>query len=193
MNQIPPNKICELICLVLLCLIGPNWKSLCQPAILPVTIDHYTDPKDLGDYQFSHHKVILDAQRTNYNSHSDLLKEMVKQRLIQDFQLVPESILHQRKTREVDRTDPFVKHRSPTLHNRNTSMEHMPKRHTKIPLTKHSNTIEYTLSMGHRTQVLSYNSMSDEIKVVQYNAKFAQNTRIYRYDYMLLSSSSISR
>ena len=47
-------------------------------------------------YRFSHYEVTLDAMDgTYYKSHSELLEEMVTQRLIQDFQLVPQSILNQ--------------------------------------------------------------------------------------------------
>ena len=28
---------------------GPNWKSLCQPALLPLTVDYFPLPKELED------------------------------------------------------------------------------------------------------------------------------------------------
>lgn len=75
----------------------PNWKSLSQPAILPMTIDHLPTPQELNDpskYTFKQYSVNLDAiDDRHYKSHSELLKEMIVQRLIQDFQLVPQDII----------------------------------------------------------------------------------------------------
>ena len=75
---------------------GPNWKSLCQPAILPLTIDYLPSQIELDNehkFQFTHYEVRLDAMfRSYYKDHSDLLLELVTQRLIQDFQVVPQQI-----------------------------------------------------------------------------------------------------
>ena len=75
---------------------GPNWRSLSQPAILPTTIDYHPSPQELEDparFQFNHYSVSLEAMEdTGYKSHKDLLREMVRQRLIQDYQIVPHSI-----------------------------------------------------------------------------------------------------
>ena len=75
---------------------GPNWKSLCQPAVLPMTIDHFPFFKELNDpskYTFNHYLITLDAMDDrHYKSHTDLLKEMIVQRLIQNFQLVPHDV-----------------------------------------------------------------------------------------------------
>jgi hypothetical protein len=104
---------------------GPNWKSLCQPAILPLTTDYlpssdmltrdYTEGiytitlPDMDDptviKTFRCVCVVVEASPvcetpgekppnpTDYvmtcrRSHSELLQEMVCQRLTQDFQLV---------------------------------------------------------------------------------------------------------
>jgi len=76
---------------------GPNWNSLTQPAILPITIDFHPPQQELNDpskYQFKYYEVMLDAMDlSNYGSHAELLMEMVRQRLVQDFQLVPSNIL----------------------------------------------------------------------------------------------------
>ena len=75
---------------------GPNWKSLCQPAVLPMTIDHFPFLKELNDsskFTFKHYLITLDAMDDrHYKSHTDLLKEMIVQRLIQNFQLVPHDV-----------------------------------------------------------------------------------------------------
>lgn len=76
---------------------GPNWKSLCQPAVLPLTVDYHPAQKELSDerkYQFNHYEIRLDAMdRSYYKDHSELLLELVTQRLIQDFQAVPQEIV----------------------------------------------------------------------------------------------------
>lgn len=77
---------------------GPNWKSLCQPATLPMTIDHFPFLRELNDkskFTFKHYRIYLDAMdNKHYKSHLELLKEMIVQRLIQNFQLVPRDVLN---------------------------------------------------------------------------------------------------
>ncbi len=50
---------------------GPNWKSLCQPAILPMTIDFHPDPSELQDqdkFRIKQYSVTLPSMNeTNYN------------------------------------------------------------------------------------------------------------------------------
>jgi len=154
---------------------GPNWKSLCQPAILPVTIDVHPTPKELEDpskYSFSPYQVNLDAMDvTYYASRSDLLMEMVRQRIVQDFQLVPQSVLA-RSRREVG-----------------DSLENNRLKHSKYKTSISSPTpgkIQHTLSMGHRIHIISSNPTSDSVDVVQYLAKNANNARfkpfVYKYN-----------
>jgi hypothetical protein len=76
---------------------GPLWKSLCQPAILPLTIDYYPTPQELMNekiYKVNHYQLTLQGmEHTGYSSHRKLLMEMVRQRITQDFQVVPPSVL----------------------------------------------------------------------------------------------------
>jgi len=76
---------------------GPLWKSLCLPAILPLTIDYFPPPQELDDvkkYLFSPYQLTLQGlENTHYSSNSELLLEMVRQRITQDFQVVPPSAL----------------------------------------------------------------------------------------------------
>jgi hypothetical protein len=76
---------------------GPLWKSLCQPAILPLTIDYFPTPQEMNDksvYRYNHYQLTLQGmERTHYSSHRELLMEMVRQRITQDFQVVPPSVL----------------------------------------------------------------------------------------------------
>lgn len=76
---------------------GPLWKSLCQPAVLPLTIDYFPSPQELEDanaYGFTPYQLTLQGmEQTHYASHRELLMEMVRQRVTQDFQVVPPSVL----------------------------------------------------------------------------------------------------
>ena len=76
---------------------GPNWKSLCQPAILPITIDFLQSAQELQDkerFRIKQYSVTLPPMNeTNYKSHRDLLEELVAQRIIQDYQIVPRAII----------------------------------------------------------------------------------------------------
>lgn len=180
----------DLICLMLLVHSGPNWKSLCQPAVLPVTIDVRTNPKELEDqnkYKLIHYEVIADL--TYYKSHSDLLKDMVKQRLIQDFQLVPQCTTLQKKRREIDHSEISVQHSVTHKPDSISGARSMRMQNSHLP-HRSSHVIEHTLSMGHRTQILTYNPTSDAVKVVQYNAIASSKDKAYRYSYMLWSSTS---
>jgi hypothetical protein len=91
---------------------GPNWKSLCQPAILPLTIDFHPSPQELNNpekFHFQFYDLLLSAtDHSYYTSHSELLMEMVRQRLVQDFQIVPQSIIKESKRRgEIERLGEF--------------------------------------------------------------------------------------
>mmetsp|Transcript_30594 Transcript_30594/g.57950 ORF Transcript_30594/g.57950 Transcript_30594/m.57950 type:complete len:680 (+) Transcript_30594:2073-4112(+) len=84
---------------------GPNWKSLCQPAILPMTIDFHPSPQDLEDeYKFSvtQYSVTLPPMNeTTYKSHTELLDDLLIQRMRQDFQIVPRNRIQQSARRDV--------------------------------------------------------------------------------------------
>jgi len=172
---------------------GPNWKSLCQPAILPTTIDYFPSPQELHDptrFQFSPYSISLGAMdRTDYRSHSELLREMVRQRLIQDYQIVPRSIIEQSTGRgETDRKS-MVKGNAGTLVSARrritpTTRPYPLPRWTQ-PFRDDNIHQTHTLSMGHRIQRLSYNPQSDAIEVVQYYSRFAtndpENVQTYHY------------
>jgi len=72
---------------------GPNWKSLTSPAILPISVDYFPSRQEIDQYfQFNIYNVTLsDFDNTPYETHADLLMEMVRQRITQDYQLVPPS------------------------------------------------------------------------------------------------------
>ena len=81
---------------------GPNWKSLCQPAILPLTIDYFPSPQELEDkdeFQFQPYTLTLNGLESAYDSHKELLEEMVRQRVTQDYQVVPLQVLKESSLR----------------------------------------------------------------------------------------------
>ena len=70
-----------------------DWMSLCEPAILPITTDYYPSDNDIeNNFSRSFYTVALpddiDASDYPYNTHEQLIKEMVCQRLQQEFQIV---------------------------------------------------------------------------------------------------------
>jgi len=82
---------------------GPNWKSLCQPAVLPLTTDFHPEEYELNDqskYEFSHYSIFIDAlDLSYYKSLDELLMEMVIQRIIQDYQIVPDAVVEESQQR----------------------------------------------------------------------------------------------
>jgi hypothetical protein len=73
---------------------GPIWNSLTSPAILPLSVDYFPSPQELEDkdtFQFNFYQVTLGGiDNKHYASHAELLMEMVRQRVTQDFQIVTE-------------------------------------------------------------------------------------------------------
>ncbi len=76
---------------------GPIWNSLTSPAILPLSVDHFPTQQELKDensFQFSFYTVTLGGIENNhYEKHADLLREMVRQRVTQDFQIVTDAAI----------------------------------------------------------------------------------------------------
>ena len=138
---------------------GPNWKSLCQPAILPLTIDFHPSPKELADqnlFSIKQYSVVLpyNMEETMFKSHKELLDDLLMQRMRQDYQIVPRAIIQQSARR--DSTD--------------------------------DNILEATLSMGHKIHRLAYNPSTDSVDVVQYYARFAEDETPQTYHYFIWSS-----
>jgi hypothetical protein len=68
---------------------GMNWKSLTQPAMLPLNTDYVPSEDSLAStYTRSTYNLILDPKECAWKSIDSLLIEMVCQRLTQEFQLV---------------------------------------------------------------------------------------------------------
>ena len=189
---------------------GPNWKSLSQPAILPTTIDYHPSPHELDDparFQFNHYSVSLEAMEdTGYKSHKELLQEMVRQRLIQDYQIVPHSIIMQSRTHksEVERrganrgvaaAGPILERGVPVRQGLLSGMRTAAIGSSTIatlpnqrPLPSADDDLQYThtLSMGHRIQLLSYNHDEETIEVKQYFSRLAMSDQAkHPYQYSL--------
>jgi len=147
---------------------GPNWKSLTAPAALPVVIDYFPTQAEIDrNFTVSMYNVTLNEfDNTNYSSNTDLLVEMVRQRLIQDFQLVSEDYIRANDYRR-ETNDGLV------------------QRGRVVPNSDNSGMIRYFLSMGHRLQVLTYDpTAADVIEVTRYNAKHAQKNSSFKYEYL---------
>lgn len=141
---------------------------------------------------------------TGYKSHKDLLREMVRQRLIQDYQIVPHSIILQSRTykaeaerREVGvgvgtSTGPLLERGAPVRPGLMSGMRPASTRaalpigsQRPLPLADDDLQHTHTLSMGHRIQLLSYNHDEDTIEVKQYFSRLAMSDQaklMYQYN-----------
>jgi hypothetical protein len=83
--------------------VGPIWNSLTSPAILPLSVDYFPSPHELRDesrFQFSPYTVTLGGiDKSHYSTHDELLMEMVRQRVTQDFQIVTAAAVEESKSR----------------------------------------------------------------------------------------------
>jgi len=71
--------------------VGLNWKSLCQPALLPLTTDFLPSPTDLRtkyDVARNYSKILVADDICGFDTPANLLMEMICQRLAMDYQLV---------------------------------------------------------------------------------------------------------
>lgn len=82
---------------------GPIWNSLTAPAILPLSVDYFPSPQELrdeGTFQFNPYTVTLGGiEHKHYSTHAELLMEMVRQRVTQDFQIVTASAVKESENR----------------------------------------------------------------------------------------------
>ncbi|RYH30078.1 hypothetical protein EON65_06340 [archaeon] len=69
--------------------LGLNWKSLTQPAILPLNTDYLPSVVDLKDrFEVTTYTIQFMASESPFNTLEDALRELVCQRLTHEFQLV---------------------------------------------------------------------------------------------------------
>ncbi|CAM9371227.1 unnamed protein product [Discosporangium mesarthrocarpum] len=155
---------------------GPIWKSLCQPAILPLTTDYVPSSQALRNRYNNTNYTVLPYEEGHSDSNSnacselDLLEEMVCQRLAQDFQLVekgsgsqgPEGL----SGGEEGLSDPYMP-RSTLTSAKSASSLFAPKKGSRLV---------NTLSMGHRVHTLFYNETSELVEVKRYVSSDGLNT-----------------
>jgi hypothetical protein len=69
---------------------GPHWKSLTQPASLPLTTDYIPSQSELNkDFEESPHTLAFIPEDNVYQDKiDDMMKELISQRLLQGYQLV---------------------------------------------------------------------------------------------------------
>jgi len=86
----------------------PNWTSLCEPALLPITTDYTPDAHDLGKHYKENicHVSLIPKQNIYSDNTEALFKELVMQRLAQGMQVIESKIsrpttLHGRVTKSV--------------------------------------------------------------------------------------------
>eukprot|EP00985_Skeletonema_marinoi_P001573 scaffold629_cov156-Skeletonema_marinoi.AAC.1 len=168
---------------------GPNWKSLCQPAILPMTIDFHPDPSELQDqdkFRIKQYSVTLPSMNeTNYKDATELLDDLMVQRVRQDFQLVPRSILSAH--RETDNT----------VLSRTLSMGHKIQKLSYNSTSDSVDVVQYYANFAENESPQSYRYLlwsalrQDYVSVVQTFTKYTSPYKWNELD-MLLSGDTIS-
>jgi hypothetical protein len=148
--------------------IGPNWKSLVTPAILPLTTDYFPSPKELRDsYAESFYTLTLPSTSPfdsvpKYNNHDELLIEMICQRLACDFQLVTGN-------ESANDSDAGSRVRQAVSVNGAAGFGGGGRYSTRqLDQAPDSHTVVYHLSTGHRIHQLIYDPERQTIEVKQY-------------------------
>ncbi|GKZ00753.1 hypothetical protein MPSEU_001027100 [Mayamaea pseudoterrestris] len=150
---------------------GPSWKSLTCPAILPLSVDYFPSQQEVDrNYTFSIYNVTRsEFETTPYSSNLDLMWEMVRQRLTQDYQLVPKDHPN------------VINFRRETLGRSDSD--------NLLSNVESPGTIRVFLSMGYSLQILTYDPALDVIEVTRYDAKNArtQTSGASSFRYIFLS------
>lgn len=146
-----------------------NWKSLAQPAILPLFTDYLPDVIELQrDYDVvNDYNVILDPGEKSFAKFEELVSELVNQRLIQEFQLIinvnKEAYQSYSRSKEVTLTTTKKVPQNYLLR---------PDEDKKKEIINHF----YILTMGHRIQCFDYTvDKKPQVRVTQYRSKNAVN------------------
>lgn len=150
---------------------GLHWKSLSQPAILPLTTEYVPEVHELrSNYKiFSDYKLVFPPIGPFLDPEA-VLREMICQRLSHEYQLV--DLEHNKNKSNVPAYRYFAKTRSSKIEG----------------LNKTENDPFYILTMGHRIQLLSYDPKAKEINVlvlISQNAVRNSCTAEYHYTYEL--------
>ena len=170
-------------------------QKLCQPAILPIVIDVYPTQEEFNEkYTFTFYDLNLAAMDiTYYKTHADLLMEMVRQRLTQDFQLVPQSVI--KASKDKSKRDNDDKHRRAYQTKKNSTDlsggKDYPRKVDNASVVSEENP-PIALSMGHRLQTMQYNPDVDAIRVIAYSRNDTSNKRgnKFKYNFQLWQHAS---
>lgn len=111
---------------------------------------------------------VSDFENLNYSSTKFLLMEMVRQRITQDYQVVPRSNVNESNYRKEWLSRQAVFNERPS-----TTEE-----------DDEGDQLRFFLSMGHRLQVLSYVPSADTVHVTQYRTISDESS--YKYHFMSL-------
>eukprot|EP00940_MAST-03C_sp_MAST-3C-sp2_P000194 g194.t1 len=137
----------------------PKWKSLCEPAVLPITTMHFPSMLELfQNFNQNMYKLSLaNSERVGAsvgvaNNHTYLLDEMVRQRLARGYQLAVREG-EDETGRRVD-SDKQSERREKELYVRS---KHVP--------------VEYLMSSGKQIHQLMYDPIDDEVKVREFTMK----------------------
>lgn len=164
-----------------------KWKSLCEPAILPLTTMHFPSHRELlRDFNYNPYRLSM-ANKTlsGYSNHMYLLDEMVRQRLSKAFQLAVREG-EDDTGRQVDSN--VIPSR--TSDQRHDKSDRMTSDVSENQRGKHARA-EYLLHSGRRVHQLVYDALENEIRVTEFTLKREQNIDIspLTYEYHLFCSS----
>lgn len=120
------------------------------------------------NFRISQYSInVSDFENRNFSSTKFLLMEMVRQRITQDFQLVPRSNVDASNYRKEWLSRQVVFNERPSSNEEDNA-----------------DPLRMFLSMGHRLQVLSYVPSADTVHVTQYTEKKSSEEVSYKYFYM---------
>eukprot|EP01113_Clastostelium_recurvatum_P024750 TRINITY_DN2956_c0_g3_i1.p1 TRINITY_DN2956_c0_g3~~TRINITY_DN2956_c0_g3_i1.p1 ORF type:complete len:1621 (+),score=302.44 TRINITY_DN2956_c0_g3_i1:34-4896(+) len=147
----------------------PNWKSLCEPASLPITTDFFPSQTELNSkYEEYGHVLTLPIGENMYqNNLRLLLMELISQRLAQGYQLI--TVSSERHT--ATHTSPTTQPAPPALATY-TSLPSSPS--TQLAVTSPASTAHkttYYLSLGRYFHILICDPQGQNIQVKRYHRK----------------------
>ena len=152
---------------------GPNWRSLSTPAVLPVETDVL--PEDFGRPTPSRRRTIplcLRCRRTKRPPRPSRRWWHSGSRAIINWSKMPKKGHHLSRR---DASQPTLEGRvaqqmDRSLHNARDSFPPSQRRRSRTQKPS-----IYTLSMGHRIQVLAYNRVERRVDVRAYRSRFGSN------------------
>ncbi|EFA79999.1 DEP domain containing protein [Heterostelium album PN500] len=136
----------------------PNWKSLCEPASLPITTDYFPSQKDLLTKYIEYvHTLTLSPDENEYHNNTEaLLKELISQRLAQGYQLIMAETPSGSGTNATPSTPQQATAQAPSTPQQALSGARTIKK--KV----------YQLSLGHDFHVITYDPSNLSIQVKRY-------------------------